>query len=139
MPVILWEMRPVKSTAAHRTGDLAELVCSNSLRSDDPLHAAGLLKREMGRFGSLVIAAAREAAVPAGSALAVDRERFARRVTATLEGEPLVEVRRRELLTVEGVAYDADLLIELLARSTYLRGGYLESAQLLQDILNLAR
>ena len=58
----------------------------------------------MGRFGSLVIAAAREAAVPAGSALAVDRERFARRVTATLEGEPLVEVRRRELLTVEGVA-----------------------------------
>ena len=58
VPVVLHEMRPVRSTPAHKTGDLAELVCSNSLRSDDPLHAAGLLKREMERFGSLIIASA---------------------------------------------------------------------------------
>src|SRR5919112_3764486 len=76
-PVVLHEMRPARPTPAHKTGDLAELVCSNSLRSDDPLHAAGLLKREMEAFGSLVIGSARAAAVPAGSALAVDRERFA--------------------------------------------------------------
>jgi methylenetetrahydrofolate--tRNA-(uracil-5-)-methyltransferase len=94
--VVLWEMRPGRSTPAHKGPDFAELVCSNSLRSDDPLHAAGLLKREMEAFDSLIIAAAREAAVPAGSALAVDRERFAARVTATLAAHPAVEVRRRE-------------------------------------------
>src|SRR5258708_23662738 len=70
--VVLHEMRPHQPTPAHKTGDLAELVCSNSLRSDDPLHAAGLLKREMEAFDSLVIAAARAAPVPAGSALPVD-------------------------------------------------------------------
>jgi methylenetetrahydrofolate--tRNA-(uracil-5-)-methyltransferase len=94
--VVLHEMRPVQGTPAHRTGDLAELVCSNSLRSDDPLHAAGLLKREMEAFGSLVIAAARRTAVPAGSALALDRDRFAARVTATLAAHPRVELRRQE-------------------------------------------
>ena len=61
VPVVLHEMRPVRPTPAHKTGDLAELVCSNSLRSDDPLHAAGLLKREMEAFGSLVIGTARDA------------------------------------------------------------------------------
>ena len=96
VPVVLWEMRPAKSTPAHATGSLAELVCSNSLRSDDPLHAAGLLKREMERFGSLIISAARGAAVPAGSALAVDRDQFARRVTTTLEETPGIELRRGE-------------------------------------------
>lgn len=94
--VRLWEMRPRRTTPAHKTGDLAELVCSNSLRSDDPLHAAGLLKREMESFGSLVIGAAREAAVPAGSALAVDRDRFARAVTGALEGHPRIEIAREE-------------------------------------------
>jgi methylenetetrahydrofolate--tRNA-(uracil-5-)-methyltransferase len=89
-------MRPRKSTPAHATGSLAELVCSNSLRSDDPLHAAGLLKREMEHFGSLIISAARGASVPAGSALAVDREDFAQRVTTTLEEMPGVELRRDE-------------------------------------------
>src|SRR5258708_30257116 len=69
VPVVLHEMRPVQPTPAHKTGDLAELVCSNSLRSDDPLHAAGLLKREMEAFGSLIIGAARGAAVPAGGGL----------------------------------------------------------------------
>ncbi len=97
VPVVLYEMRPERSTPAHKTGDLAELVCSNSLRSDDPLHAAGLLKRQMEAFGSLVIAAAREAAVPAGAALAVDRDRFAARVTTTLAEHPLIEIRRQEV------------------------------------------
>jgi methylenetetrahydrofolate--tRNA-(uracil-5-)-methyltransferase len=97
VPVVLHEMRPLQPTPAHKTGDLAELVCSNSLRSDDPLHAAGLLKREMEAFDSLIIAAARAAAVPAGSALAVDRERFAAHVTATLAGQPGVEMRREEV------------------------------------------
>lgn len=90
-------MRPQRSTPAHKTGDLAELVCSNSLRSDDPHHAAGLLKREMEGFGSLIIASARAAAVPAGSALAVDRHRFAAAVGAALTNEPLIEIRREEV------------------------------------------
>lgn len=97
VPVVLHEMRPERSTPAHKTGGFAELVCSNSLRSDDPEHAAGLLKREMEAFGSLVIGAAREAAVPAGSALAVDRDRFSARITATLEGEPGIAIVREEV------------------------------------------
>ncbi len=98
--VVLHEMRPVKGTPAHKTGDLAELVCSNSLRSDDPLHAAGLLKREMEQLGSLVIASARTAAVPAGSALAVDRDRFARLITSALEAHPRVQIRREEVTAI---------------------------------------
>jgi methylenetetrahydrofolate--tRNA-(uracil-5-)-methyltransferase len=98
--VVLHEMRPVRPTPAHKTGDLAELVCSNSLRSDDPLHAAGLLKREMESFGSLVIGAARAAAVPAGSALAVDRDRFAERVTAAIASHPRIELRREEVTAI---------------------------------------
>lgn len=97
VPVVLHEMRPVRSTPAHKTGAFAELVCSNSLRSDDPHHAAGLLKREMERFGSLVIGAAREAAVPAGSALAVDRDRFAAAITTRLEALPNLTVERGEV------------------------------------------
>ncbi len=96
--VVLWEMRPDRSTPAHSTPDFAELVCSNSLRSDDPHHAAGLLKREMEAFGSLIIGAAREAAVPAGSALAVDRDLFAASVTKTLEEHPKIEIRRTEVV-----------------------------------------
>jgi methylenetetrahydrofolate--tRNA-(uracil-5-)-methyltransferase len=96
VPVVLHEMRPGKGTAAHKSGDLAELVCSNSLRSDDPLHAAGLLKREMEAFGSLIIAMARRASVPAGSALALDRDRFAALVTAAIAEHPLIELRREE-------------------------------------------
>ncbi|MEJ2086410.1 MAG: methylenetetrahydrofolate--tRNA-(uracil(54)-C(5))-methyltransferase (FADH(2)-oxidizing) TrmFO, partial [Acidobacteriota bacterium] len=100
VPVVLWEMRPDRSTPAHRTGNLAELVCSNSLRSDDPEHAAGLLKREMERFGSLVISAARGAAVPAGSALAVDRDRFAESITRAIELSDLIEIRRNEVTEI---------------------------------------
>jgi methylenetetrahydrofolate--tRNA-(uracil-5-)-methyltransferase len=98
--VVLHEMRPVRGTPAHKSGDLAELVCSNSLRSDDPFHAAGLLKREMEAFGSLIIAKAREAAVPAGSALALDRDRFAALVTAAIAGHPRIELRREEALEI---------------------------------------
>ncbi len=97
IPVVLHEMRPERPTPAHATGDFAELVCSNSFRSDDPHHAAGLLKREMEAFSSLIIGAARAAAVPAGGALAVDRERYAGRVSAALEAEPRIEILRREV------------------------------------------
>jgi methylenetetrahydrofolate--tRNA-(uracil-5-)-methyltransferase len=94
--VRLVEMRPRTSTPAHRTGDLAELVCSNSLRSDNAENAVGLLKREMEALGSLVIAAARANALPAGDALAVDRTGFAAAVTAAVAGHPLIEVERAE-------------------------------------------
>lgn len=92
----LVEMRPGKMTPAHRSGDLAELVCSNSLKSEAPASAVFLLKEELRTLDSLVLKAADETRVPAGHALAVDRERFARRVTETLEKHPLVEVRREE-------------------------------------------
>jgi len=112
LPVVLHEMRPSRSTPAHKTGDLAELVCSNSLRSDDPEHAAGLLKREMEAFGSLIIGAAREASVPAGGALAVDRERFAALVTGRLAELPGVEIRREEVTEIPPASgIEADTVI----------------------------
>jgi methylenetetrahydrofolate--tRNA-(uracil-5-)-methyltransferase len=95
--VDLYEMRPTRSTAVHKTDRLAELVCSNSLRSDRLDNAHGLLKEEMRRAGSLVMEAARDARVPAGSALAVDRERFARRIEDALAGLPAVRIVRREV------------------------------------------
>ena len=94
--VRLVEMRPVKMTEAHRTADFAELVCSNSLRNDSMETAVGVLKEEMRRLGSLVIAAADRARVPAGSALAVDRNDFSRAITAALEDHPMVEISRVE-------------------------------------------
>ncbi len=98
--VRLIEMRPVKMTEAHRTADFAELVCSNSLRNDSMETAVGVLKEEMRRLGSLVIAAADRARVPAGSALAVDRNDFSRAITAALERHPMVEISRAEALDV---------------------------------------
>ncbi len=95
--VRLVEMRPDVSTPAHRTGSLAELVCSNSLRSDNPANAVGLLKREMEALGSLVIAAARAAALPAGDALAVDRELFTGEVESAILAHPLITVVREEV------------------------------------------
>ena len=98
VPVILHEMRPVRTTEAHQTKTLAELVCSNSLRSDDPLHnAVGLLHEEMRRCGSLILAMADAHKVPAGGALAVDRERFAVAVQSTLLAHPLVTLERAEI------------------------------------------
>jgi methylenetetrahydrofolate--tRNA-(uracil-5-)-methyltransferase len=96
LSVRLDEMRPVRPTAVHTTDRLAELVCSNSLRGDAPTNAVGLLKREMEHLGSLVIRTAREAAVPAGGALAVDRHRFADRITESITGHPRIEVARVE-------------------------------------------
>ncbi len=97
--VTLHEMRPVRSTPVHRTDALAELVCSNSFRSDDREHnAVGLLHEEMRRLGSLIMRAADANQVPAGGALAVDRHGFAGAVTAALAANPLVEVRREEVV-----------------------------------------
>ncbi|OYU15044.1 MAG: methylenetetrahydrofolate--tRNA-(uracil(54)-C(5))-methyltransferase (FADH(2)-oxidizing) TrmFO [Alphaproteobacteria bacterium PA4] len=95
LPVILHEMRGVMGTDAHHTDKFAELVCSNSFRSDDPdNNAVGLIHQEMRALGSLIMAAADASRVPAGSALAVDRDDFAGRVTAAIEAEPLIEIRR---------------------------------------------
>jgi len=94
--VLLLEMRPTRLTPAHRTGNLAELVCSNSLGSTLPDRPLGLLKEELRRLGSLIVACAEATAVPAGSALAVDRELFAAEVTRRIEQNPLIELRREE-------------------------------------------
>ncbi len=96
-PVQLFEMRPGVQTPAHRGGDLAELVCSNSLGSSLVDRPLGLLKAEMRRLGSLIIACAEDTAVPAGGALAVDRELFAAEVTRRIEEQPLIELVRQEV------------------------------------------
>lgn len=97
LPVKLWEMRPLQKTPAHQTGDLAELVCSNSLKSEDPNTAQGLLKNEMRALGSLLLNCAEKSRVPAGSALAVDRRRFSRAVSDFIESHPGIEVVRKEI------------------------------------------
>jgi methylenetetrahydrofolate--tRNA-(uracil-5-)-methyltransferase len=96
----LFEMRPVRSTPAHQTANFAELVCSNSLKSDTENTAPWLLKEEMRRAGSLLIEVARECAVPAGHALAVDRTTFASRVTEAISREPLITVLREEVVHI---------------------------------------
>lgn len=98
IPVVLKEMRPLKYTEAHKTGALAELVCSNSLRSDDAVHnAVGLLHEEMRRCGSLIMQAASVSSVPAGGALAVDRALFSKAVEEKLAAHPLVTIVREEM------------------------------------------
>src|SRR5436190_7800020 len=98
VPVVLHEMRPVRMTEAHRTDGLAELVCSNSFRSDDVANnAVGLLHAEMRRLGSLIMSAADANQVPAGGALAVDRDGFSNAVTRALNDHPLIEIRRAEI------------------------------------------
>jgi len=101
LDVELFEMRPVRSTPAHQTADFAELVCSNSLKSDSENTAPWLLKEEMRRAGSLLLQIARECAVPAGHALAVDRITFAARVTEAISRESRIAVRRQEVTTVD--------------------------------------
>jgi methylenetetrahydrofolate--tRNA-(uracil-5-)-methyltransferase len=100
--VRLYEMRPTVRTAVHQTDRCAELVCSNSFRSDNPLNAVGLLKREMEALDSLVIRCARAAAVPAGDALAMDRNEFARGVTEALASRPEIEIVREEVRQIPG-------------------------------------
>jgi len=105
---ILHEMRPVRMTPAHKTGRLAELVCSNSLKSEAEATASWQLKREMRRLGSMLLAAADQARVPGGHALTVDRELFAENVERALAGEPNIEVRREE---VESIPNDGIVII----------------------------
>jgi len=101
VPVVLHEMRPLRATAVHKTGQFAELVCSNSFRSDDAgASAIGLLHAEMRRLSSLVMRAADAHKLPAGGALAVDRDGFAAAVTAALAGEPLIDIRREEVFSL---------------------------------------
>ena len=98
--VVLYEMRPVMQTPAHRTDKLAEIVCSNSLKSDEPGTASYLLKEELRRAGSLVMEAAMETKVPAGAALAVDRHKFAELITERIEREPNIKIVREEVKTL---------------------------------------
>lgn len=100
VPVTLFEMRPTSNTPAHKSDRLAELVCSNSLKSNSPGAASWLLKEELRQAGSLLMRVASETAVPGGSALAVDRDRFAEGVTATISSHPLISLRREELLQI---------------------------------------
>jgi len=123
--VVLHEMRPERSTAAHRTGMLAELVCSNSLKSESESTAPWLLKEELRRLGSLLIEIAQRTRVPAGHALTVDRDRFAAEITSALESHPLIELRRGEVTAAprEGIVIIAS--------------GPLTSDALAEDIANL--
>ncbi|HEX6824166.1 MAG TPA: methylenetetrahydrofolate--tRNA-(uracil(54)-C(5))-methyltransferase (FADH(2)-oxidizing) TrmFO [Candidatus Sulfotelmatobacter sp.] len=101
LDVELFEMRPLRSTPAHQTAEFAELVCSNSLKSDSENTAPWLLKEEMRRAGSLLLSIARQCAVPAGHALAVDRVTFAARVTEEISREPRIQVRREEVTKID--------------------------------------
>ena len=111
VPVILHEMRGVKGTEAHQTDQLAELVCSNSFRSDDhTTNAVGVLHEEMRRAGGLIITTAADHQVPAGSALAVDREGFAEAITAKLEAHPLVTIVREEITGIPPEDWDSVII-----------------------------
>ncbi|MEA1652439.1 methylenetetrahydrofolate--tRNA-(uracil(54)-C(5))-methyltransferase (FADH(2)-oxidizing) TrmFO [Nitrospirillum sp. BR 11164] len=128
VPVVLHEMRPVRGTEAHQTEHFAELVCSNSFRSDDhEYNAVGLLHEEMRRCGSLILACADEHKVPAGGALAVDRDAFAQTVTATLTAHPLVTVVRDEVAGLPPEEWD----------SVIVATGPLTSPALAQAVLDL--
>jgi methylenetetrahydrofolate--tRNA-(uracil-5-)-methyltransferase len=111
VPVILHEMRGVKGTQAHQTDQLAELVCSNSFRSDDhTTNAVGVLHEEMRRADGLIITTAADHQVPAGSALAVDREGFAEAITAKLEAHPLVTIVREEITGIPPEDWDSVII-----------------------------
>jgi methylenetetrahydrofolate--tRNA-(uracil-5-)-methyltransferase len=125
VPVVLHEMRPVQQTAAHRTGQLAELVCSNTFKSTEITNAHGLLKEEMRALGCMVLAAADSARIPAGTALAVDREQFAATVTARVEAHPLITVERGEVTAIPspGVVATGPLTSDTLAAALVARLG----------------
>src|SRR5215210_7095593 len=111
VPVTIHEMRPVRATEVHKTDRLAELVCSNSLRGDKLDNAVGLLKEEMRRLDSLIMHAAEIARVPAGAALAVDRELFARTVTEAIRGHRLITLTRGEVSAVPAASPGAPVII----------------------------
>src|ERR1700739_4523634 len=100
LEVDLCEMRPVRTTPAHQTADFGELVCSNSLKSESEYTASWLLKQEMRRAGSPLLACADKSAVPAGHALAVDRIEFSRLINAAVEAEPNIRVHREEVISL---------------------------------------
>ena len=100
IPLTLSEMKPLRFSPAHKNEDLAELVCSNSFKAERTGSAAGLLKAEMEALGSLCVAVAKETRVPAGGALAVDRDAFSREITARIAAEPLIELRREEVTEI---------------------------------------
>ncbi len=105
VPVVLYEMKPLKFSPAHKSEGFAELICSNSLKAERIDSAAGLLKEEMRRLGSLLTVCAEQAKVPAGGALAVDRDAFSRLATEAVTGHPLIEIRREEVTELpEGAA-----------------------------------
>ena len=108
LDVTLYEMKPLRYSPAHASPDFAELVCSNSLRSNVVSNAVGLLKEEMRRLGSLLLTAAHETAVPAGRALAVDRAAFARRITEAMESHPRIAV---EHALVERIPQDERVIL----------------------------
>src|SRR6476469_4332762 len=110
VPVTVHEMRPVRPTAVHKTDRLAELVCSNSFRGDKLDNAVGLLKEEMRRLGSLVMRAADASRVPAGAALAVDRERFSAEVTPAISTHPLISLVREEIERIP-LSFDGPVII----------------------------
>jgi methylenetetrahydrofolate--tRNA-(uracil-5-)-methyltransferase len=126
--VILSEMRPIRSTEAHQTSDFAELVCSNSLKSESENSAPWLLKQEMRRAGSFLLRAADAAAVPAGHALAVDRAVFSARVADMIAAEPNIEIRREEVTTLD--ENDPDTI-------TILASGPLTSSPLAKELQRL--
>ena len=111
VPVVLHEMRPVRGTDAHKTEGLAELVCSNSFRSDDAeTNAVGLLHAEMRLAGSLIMASGDASQVPAGGALAVDRDGFSAAVTAKIEAHPLITVMREEISGLPPADWDQAII-----------------------------
>lgn len=111
VPVVLFEMRPSRLTDVHKTGDFAELVCSNSLKGTKPASAAGMLKAELAALGSFLFEQARKCAVPAGGALAVDRNEFACAITQLIEAHSLIQVKRQEALSIEDLCRDASVVI----------------------------
>src|ERR1700733_1257692 len=111
VPVVLHEMRPARGTAAHRTERLAELVCSNSFRSDDAENnAVGVIHREMRAMGSLIMRCADAHQVPAGGALAVDRDGFAAAVQAAIENDPRIAIMREEVAALPPEDWDSVII-----------------------------
>lgn len=115
VPVTIFEQKPQRRSPAHQSGDLAELVCSNSLRSNELTSGVGLLKQEMRELGSAFMATADACTVPAGKALAVDRERFARAMTETVENTPGITLVRQEILALDDAALEGFSAVVLAA------------------------
>ncbi len=129
--VRLYEMRPVQQTPAHRTDKLAEIVCSNSLKTDEPGSAPYLLKEELRRGGSMVLEVAHATSVPAGAALSVDRNKFAEMITDRVEAHPNIEIVREEVTEIPGGKQDACPPVTIIAT------GPLTSDALTREIMRL--